>query len=478
MDYSGINTRDSDYTEIYPYLRIVRDAFDGVKGMKKNYKEHLRKWNLEEDEDYETRAKTIRFHNYFKKSINDLTNKLFKKDVTIKHNDDEKFKEFLNNVDGEGNDLNKFLHSVARNSMRDGVSFIWVDATDTGIPFLRMVEREQLINKIFDIKDGVETLELVVIEVDIEVRSSQNFFKKDIVKGHYVLTNDECYLEINGNKNVTWNNKLGYIPIFPIFSSENEGKFKCDIPLLDLAQENIAHMNKLSSLDNILMTAGGPVPVLHTGANLDDYETVTDSYDGTEVKKKTITVGTNKALTFDSKIEEDFKWVELEGKSISSIMQDIENSEEYMKNFSVNFSNTAKTAKEVSITSQLNSLFLVEIASSLSIALYHIIDAYNDYTGSKVDAEVILSKDFEEDLQDANMVIALSKMEVAGQITKDILWDKLKRASVLPDFDNEEVKKELDEEEQRLIREFGAQSSDDLLSIKNKKNDQFNKAGL
>lgn len=124
--------QDEDYRINKPFLLKIADIYAGNKNIKRKGETYLSKFTNESEEKYSDRLKYATFFPHFRQSLSKLENMIFRKGITIKNKDNKKYENLLKNFDGEGSSLETVMKLVAKNSLLDGICYLWVDA-----PFLR-----------------------------------------------------------------------------------------------------------------------------------------------------------------------------------------------------------------------------------------------------------------------------------------------------------------------------------------------------
>jgi len=456
MNFKNVDFLDDDYKDNQNYLEFVNDLYKGTREVKKKGRTYLKQFYLEEDFIYLNRLKYSTLYNHFQKSINNLASLILRKEPKIDYK--VKNENFIKNIDGKGSSLNSFIKEVSKNSLIDGISYIWVDNQkveeavsvlnkNSFQPFLKNIKRSDVINKKISYESGIAKLTQITIKQSILVEVDDFTTKEDniyvvmqIGKGYILKKKAKTKNEFEIID--SWTNTLNYIPIIPVYSSKT-GFLEADIPFLDLAYMNIKHFNTQSSYDNIIELSALPVPVLYTQ----------NEFDKKTLKKEGISIGINKALSFSDKTSEGFEWKEITGSSIDKIKENLSDTEDKLDKMSLSFLTNLSfnTATEAKIADSNNNLFLIELATSLEDAFNTAFLIMGNFLDTVLDITLTLNKDFESLALDSTTIDKLISMKNAGLISLDTFWDELIKGEVLNISDYDLEKQKIEEEQARLI---------------------------
>lgn len=429
--------QDEDYRINKPFLLKIADIYAGNKNIKRKGETYLSKFTNESEEKYSDRLKYATFFPHFRQSLSKLENMIFRKGITIKNKDNKKYENLLKNFDGEGSSLETVMKLVAKNSLLDGICYLWVDApffeekitykdkeNIEYLPFVKIIKRIDVINKRTTVEKGKTILTKIVIEQLLETEGDG--FQPETIKTVIVLEigGGKVYSE-SGEVLQEWTNSLNYIPFFPVYSSKT-GYLQADIPFLDLADMNIKHYNAESNLDHINKMVSSPTPLIFEQSEIEG----------------TLTIGVNNAMIFNDKNTGGAEYLEVQGKGITHLENAVKEIEIKMDKMSLNaiYTNTFRTATEARFNEEKNNLFLVEIATSLEYGVNLAFEIMNDFLGENkdIDYEVELSKDFVDLSIEPAMVDELIKLCEKGFISRETMWKKLIDSEIFEPFDFEE----------------------------------------
>ena len=448
----SVNFKDKDLIENEKYLKLVNSVYRGIRDIKT--KTYLTQYDLEEDSKYLERLESATLYNFVKKSVDNLSSVIFRKSLKVDYK--VKNEKFIKNIDGKGSSLNQFSKEIAKESLKDGLVYIWVDSqrVDSAIsinnidsvqPYLKLVKRENVLSKKISFENGIAVLDQIVFQQIITVSKNEDEFETED-KNIYIVLNkfggeiwakkekkENEYEKIDG-----WVNELGIVPIIPIYSAKT-GFLEADIPLLDLSYMNIKHFNAQSNLDSILRLAAVPVPIIYTD----------NEYDKEQLKKEGLTIGVNKALSFSDKSKEGFEFVEIQGGSIDKLEANLDKVEESMDKMalSVLASTSFNTATEAKIADSNSNLFLMDLAISIEDGLNAAFKIMELYLDMKLDILITINKDFDSLGLDAQTIDKYIALKREGLISIDTLWDELIKGEILNISDYDVEKQRIRDEE-------------------------------
>jgi len=446
MSKIKVDFKDLDYVENINDLIMLKDLEKGTKAIKKKGEVYLDRYFKEDSKKYALRSKKAVFKNFFSTILWNTSSLLFRKSPEIDFV--KKFSDFFENVNGEGDSLQSFMHLLAKNAIRDGLSYIWVDnekiegtltKTATVQPVFKNIERADVFSKRFEVVNGRKILTQFVfrtfIEEDIDgfaTQSSEIYVVLNIGSGKVYKKNKREFELID-----SWENSLDYIPIVPVYSKKT-GFFEADLALLDIAYANIKHYNKLSDLDHITYMTNAPILAL---------------YNFNTEGKDNVVIGSNNALLFEDKQSGGAEYIQPNGNGTKDLKDFIADLETYITKMSIDLitKDSFKTATEAKLREKRSSLFLVEIAESLETAINRALEIAEDFAGIKYNATVKLNKDFEDLKLDANTIDKLIKLKSENMISLETLWDALNKGEVLKLLDYEKEKLLIKEEQSNLI---------------------------
>jgi hypothetical protein len=268
----------ADYGEMKDNWRLVQDLYTGVTAIRKSDVKHLKQFEREDDESYKNRLDEADLYNVFGESVDTDVGMVFNESI-LPTKIPEALEELFRDIDLCGSDLETFLRELFRTGVRDGHSFLFVDApppveSEEGAdvtldmvsghrPFWVHYRADQIVNWRTRMENGRETLEQVSIR-EVTTEPDGEYGEKEVTK-YRVLKNISgnisysLFRKVVENKVTTWEPEAedvpiigpDHIPLYP-FYGQKEGFFKSSPPRLNLAETNKKHLNKNSLLDYTL----------------------------------------------------------------------------------------------------------------------------------------------------------------------------------------------------------------------------------
>jgi len=339
MAERDVSTPSDEYKKVSPCWILPRTLMGGTKAMRMASIAYLPQEKAETDSQYKIRLNRTTLFNAFKKTVKDMTGKVFNKEITLGKDVPEQLATIAENVDNAGRHLNVFARDAFYDSMPTGIGYILTEMPPklekgSGVngevtladeqkanrrPYLCFIAAEDLIGWIIEVINGQVTLTQARIREFATVDDGP--FHKVKIPQIRVLTPGrwETWREATtGPDKGKWfmhefgETSLTYIPLAPIYINRS-GFFTGEPPLEDLADLNVAHWQSQSDQRNILHVAR--VPILF----LKGFQ-----------EKDTVEIGANSAIRASDK-DADVKWVEHNGAAIEAGDKDIKNLEFQMQ---------------------------------------------------------------------------------------------------------------------------------------------------
>ena len=123
----SVNTRTAVMAKMIEAAAKGRALMGGSDAMRKDGKTYLPKFKAEADEDYQARLASSWLFNGMRKTVKDMTGRVFSKPIEISEGP-ERLKEFATDINMQGQDLSAFASDVFKDAFLPGVSYIMVDA--------------------------------------------------------------------------------------------------------------------------------------------------------------------------------------------------------------------------------------------------------------------------------------------------------------------------------------------------------------
>jgi len=401
---NSVAIRSADSDAMVALSAKGRALMGGSTAMRAAGQTYLPKFTAESEASYSERLGLSWLFNGYRKTVRDMTGRVFDKPVALDDAAPQRLKEWESNIDLAGNDLSTFARRVFDDGMSGpGISYIMVDAPARGgtvtqaqaraqnlRPFLVHLRAEDILGWKTETIDNVTVLSQIRIMESVTESDPKDEFAEVKVDQIRVLDRTESNVQIRiyrkqraGNGRDEWalyedggNTGLSEITVVPFYANRT-GFFTGEPMLDDLADVNIAHWQSQSDQRNILHVAR--VPILFGKGIPDD---------------KTITVSTSTA-TLVSDPQADLKWVEHSGQAIGAGRQDLKDLEFQMEAYGLQLlaakGNQSATGEALDAKKETSTLSMT--ADALQDALEQAMIYMGMYAG-EAGADVHVNKDF------------------------------------------------------------------------------------
>ena len=439
-----------------------RTLMGGTKAMRSAAKAYLPQFEAESDKAYKARLDSSWLFNGYKKTVRDMTGRVFEKPVELGEDTPDAIKGWANDVDMAGRDLSAFAKDVFEKGFDAGVSYIMVDAprreADVTInqaraqnlrPFLVHLKVEDVLGWKSESVDNVTRLTMLRISETISEPDPKDEFSELPVAQVRVLdlpTIDgvrasnvrvRIYQEL---ANTGWTLLEEYttqaeeITVVPFYAART-GFFTGEPVLDDLADVNIAHWQSQSDQRNILHFAR--VPILHAAG-----------MDGDE--KLEVSAGT---ATKSRDPKASLKWVEHTGASIDAGRQDLKDLEFQMETFGLQLlAARAQSATGEALDALKETSQLAMMADNLKDALEQALTWMADYGGESASPSAVVNKDFGVSMLTPQELTVMLNAVNTGQMPKRVFVEEMKRRGfIAADTDTDQYIAELEEETPGLL---------------------------
>ena len=425
-----------------------RALMGGTTAMRAARTTYLPQFAKESKQAYDVRLAASWLFNGYRKTVKDMTGRVFSKSVEISEGDD-RLKEWADNIDMQGRDLSTFARQVFEDGLAGpGINWIMVDAPPRNgtvtqaqaqqqnlRPYLVHLRVEDVLGWRCETIDNVTTLTQIRIAEKIPERDPLDEFKEASVDQIRVLdrlpTGVQTRLYRKDSKSQKWalyepaaiNTAISEITVVPFYANRT-GFFTGEPMLDDLADINIAHWQSQSDQRNILHYAR--VPILF-GAGMD--------------AKSAITIGATEAV-MASDANAKLAWVEHNGKAIEAGRVDLKDLEFQMETFGLQMltaRTNAQSATGEALDANKETSQLSMTADALKDALEQALEWMGLYGGFDAPVEVEVNKDFGVSFMTAQEVTALLSAVKDGALSRETFVKELIRRGVLrSDLDPDE----------------------------------------
>lgn len=421
---------------------LGRVLMGGTKAMRAAGQKYLPKFPAESHEAYEARLASSFLFNGFKKTVRDMTGRVFTKSVEI---ESDTLKEEEQNIDMQGRDLSAFARDVFEAGLSGcGLSFIMVDAppregdvtkaqakASNLRPYLVHVKPEEVLGWKTSTEGSKTFLSQWRTMEKVEQDDPEDEFATVTVDQVRVLTlvdgkvNVRLYRE--ADKGANWelydefDTQATEITVVPFYANRT-GFFAAEPPLEDLADKNVEHWQSASDQRNILHAAR--VPILHAAGRQDDEPLVVSAGMATTSRDP------------NAKLE----WVEHTGAAIEAGRNDLKDLEFQMQVLGLQLLVAGtETATGASLDAAKETAPLAMMADNLKDSLEQALRWFTMYQGAETEVTVQVNTDFGVSIMTAQEMMALMGAVNTGLMSKErFLKEMARRGFVAEDIDIEE----------------------------------------
>lgn len=420
-----------------------RALMGGSEAMRKAGEAYLPKFKMEDPDDYNARLTASWLFNGFKKTVYDMTGRVFDKSMEVA-DAPQQLVEWADNIDLQGRDLSTFASELFKDGFASGVSFIMADAPKRegettradadalGLrPYLVHLRVEDVLGWKTATYGNVLAFSQFRIMEGYTVAGDDEFTDKTKPQVR-VLDRTERGVQVRifrKGESGEWfvfdeyMTEASEITVVPYYARRTG--FATGEPVLDdLADVNIAHWQSQSDQRNVLHFAR--VPILHAAGRNDGDSALTISA-GTAVS----------SADFQAKLE----WVEHDGKAIDAGRQDLKDLEFQMETMGLQLLvRSAQTATGSALDAAKETSGLGMMADSLKDALEQALMWAADYGGLGEQAITLdVNKDFGLPPMTHQEMLAMQKDVTLGLLSKETYYEERKRRGVLrPDLDTQD----------------------------------------
>lgn len=388
------------------------------------------------------------------RTLEGLHGLMLRKEVNI--NVPDNLKMYLDNVDGEGNDIHQFINDSTWETMITCFGGILVDvpesdentsiraAEEMGIaPYMTYYDAFKIINWHWERKGRTKILKYVVLKELSEVLTdSGDPFTKELKEQYRVLELDsEGYYKqtlYGDNQNVlqeTYPKRLGqrmrYIPFYFIPNTKPYTPM-----MLNLSMVNIAWYRKSADYENGLHWTGVPTP--YSIGYVPETKQIEDA-DGNivEVPVRDMKLGGSQFLYFPDGTTH-VGYLEFSGAGLGQLATAMERDEERMAILGARIISQEKKGVESAETAKIHrageNSVLASFALEMSKSITHAVKDYLEWSvGYEIQDEIdiTLNTDYDVSNMSPSELTALVSLWQSGGISKRILFENLKDGEVV-----------------------------------------------
>ncbi|MFY0682606.1 MAG: DUF4055 domain-containing protein [Thalassovita sp.] len=430
--------------------KVGRALLGGTKAMRAAQKAYLPQFPAEHSEAYKARLEASFLFNGYRKTVRDMTGRVFAKSVEI---EGSALQDEALNIDMQGQDISAFARNVFESALGGcGVSFIMVDAPPReGLvtraqaaaanlrPYLVHVPVEEVLGwKTATVGNRTHLSQWRTLEV-IEEDDPTDEFGTVVVEQVRVISRDEQGVRVrlyrqNADK-AGWfvfdefTTEAEEITVIPVYSNRT-GFMKSEPPLEDLADKNLEHWQSASDQRNILHSAR--VPILHASGHAPEEPIV-------------ISAG---MVTTSRDPQAKLSWVEHSGQAIEAGRNDLKDLEFQMQVLGLQLLVAGtETATGASLDAAKETAPLSMMADNLKDALETALKWFTAYQGNEVSVTVHVNKDFGVSMLTPQELTVMLTAVNTGQMPRRVFVEEMKRRGFLAeDTDTDAYLDELETE--------------------------------
>ena len=433
-----------DYDRLLPEWTKVRDLLGGTTAVKARRTLYLPKHEAELDKDYEVRLKLGVLYNGFKRTLGAMTGLVTQRDVELGEEASEVMRQHWETIDGRGLHGAVFARRLLHEGLATNHAGVLVDVPalapattprskaeerQLGVrPFWRLYRAEDIRDWDYTTDAGETVLRLLLLREAFYDRAAR--FRVQEVTQYRVF-------EWHGPSQITWELwrevatggvrraerlKSGVVvgPRRIPFAFFHPAEFAGLPPLIDLADLNLAHYRTDTDRRHLMRIGCLPVPV-RIGYQKRDKEP--EKPWGTNTLQDVPTGG-------------DVKWAEITGAAFEVTGKDLQMIEARMGAMGLAFlqpeTRGTETAEAKRIDATAQNATLASSARALQDTLEMAAGFHAEYL--KADpVSISVPTDFERTVMSPEMIGALSRLEVAGQLSLETLLRAFKTGHVLGD---------------------------------------------
>jgi hypothetical protein len=435
---ADIATPNDEYTASSVAWHLPRALMGGTRSMRAKGERYLPREQAEDQVSYKNRLNRSVLFNGFRKTVRDMTGKVFAKPIKIGEDMPEQLVAIAENVDLAGRNLNVFAFDVLKDALQVGVSFVMVDMQPAvegetladerrarRRPYFVHVPAERLIGWQSDTINGVEQLTQIRIQEEGRVIDGPYHTRcvnriRVVEPGRFELweqvANSQEWVKVQEGPI-----SINKVPLCAIYANRS-GFMSGAPPLEDLADLNCAHWQLRSDLDNIVRVAQVPI-LFMSGVQKDDVPA--------------LTIGAS-AMTTSSTPGAKLEYVEHSGKAIEAGRQHLKDLEFQMQTMGLELllpRPGEQTATGRAIDQAAMNAPLQLMAKALEDALEQAFSYAGEFIGLGEDAagSLTVNTDFGVSMRDATDLQALITACNSAYITPRRLLMEFQRRGVLAD---------------------------------------------
>lgn len=472
--------RSKDIASMVPYWDTTDAIVEGYNAIVSQGETYLPKFGNENPDDYKVRLSLTKFTNVYRDIVESLAAKPFEEEITLpdgtKKDDTappEAIVSFVEDVDGNGNNLTAFASATFFNGINSAIDWIFVDYPTVDREQVRTVADEKaagvrpfwmhvLGRNVLEVQTkllkGKQAISYIrIYEPGVTGPDHVRIFKRDdsdVVTWELWVKTDKPH---NGKSQFILENSgtlsIKIIPMVPFWTGRRDGQtWKFYPAMRDAADLQIQLYQDESALKFIKTMAG--YPMLAANGMRPELEA-----DGKTPKK--LAIGPMKVLwgiPNGNGQAGEWTFIEPSATSMEFLQKSIDKTKEDLRELGRQ-PLTANSGNLTVITTAVAAGKAISAVSAWALALKNALENALNITAQwmkiKYDAQVNVFTEFDNFTDGAADLTALADARKNGDLSQETYWEELRRRKVLsPEFDAE---KELE----RLLKEIPADGLED-----------------
>lgn len=442
-----------------PLWETARDFIEGSRSVKNpiHRKHYLPMPDGMSESEYNAYVERAEFSPFATRTWEGVLGLMFSKEIqkTIP----EKFNQYLDNVDGKGNDLYKFIKDVTSDCAITGWGGCLIDAPNGEdmsllqaeregvLPYLTYYRAEKIINVQTKIIGRKEVVTKIVIKESEEVPTTDPYvtetkdrykvleIETDEKSGHigkYKLSVlDESYRLISENYPKMFGEEINFIPFF--FMCNTEPTIPMFMPVIDV---NKAWYHKSADYENGLHWTGCPTPICigYTPETMMNEE-------GQEVPKYDLKLGGSKVVFFPQGVN-DVRYLEFNGAGLSQLSKGMQEDEERMAILGARIISAERKGVESAETARIHraseNSVIATFANEVSKVFNNILYWYLSWSiGYPIEEEIKIqiNTDYDTSTMSPQELTTLVSAWQSGAIDKTILFKNMQKGELIDNSD-------------------------------------------
>lgn len=438
---------------------MMREVAGGTKTMRAAGEKYLPQHPMETSKKHKDRVRIAVAFNATGRTISGITGKVFRRDPVLSEDMDAGIQVATENIDRRGHKLAVFMHRVGALALRDGHSWVHIDApreglvatrkqeADVGIrPYWISVKKRQAINWRYDVRAGEPVLTMFAYRESV-TRPSGAFGEKvveavrvlrEMPSGDGTLVMGELWEFDPDAEDVEkkWRRTEWYpvatptVPVVFVPAGPTDEPYMTEPPLRDLAYEQIEHYRVRSDRQKSMTFSSIAVPWVF-GKEVTDETGVSKVKWGSDgmmlINDPDATAGVLESQGFGLDATKD-ELTTIETRMASLGLQML------VRPSGVQGSDNRTTATSDIMRASEADAAIVLFADALETATNHALRVHASYNKKRPESgTVAFSRDFHEQVMDPALLRVLLELVASDYLSLDTLWAMLIEGELLPE---------------------------------------------